>query len=138
MSCLRVSNTHRGAGPDPDRLALAEPTVGKVLASPRRRPPRHRPGEEFLAGPVPLAWLRVAAIWPGRALAVGIALWFKAGVSKRAKVKLTSRVREKVGLSRHSTHRGLAALEQAGLVDVDRQVGRSPVVTIRGRRRDEP
>ena len=80
-----------------------------------------------------MAWLRAAARLPGRALAVGLALWFKAGVSKRATVKLSSSVRDKIGLDRYSARRGLEALERAELVDVDRQRGRSPVVTIRGR-----
>ena len=42
------------------------------------RSPARRKGK-FLRGPVALDWLRRAAALPGKALAVGLALWFLRG-----------------------------------------------------------
>ena len=80
--------------------------------------------------PCPLPWLRRAATLRGKALAVGIALWFKAGVTKRAEVKATGTLWEKLGIHRKSAYRGLSALETAGLITIVRHAGRAPLVTI--------
>ena len=101
-----------------------------VLDSASKKPPRHRPGQEFLRGPIPLAWLRAATVLPGKALAVGLVLWFKAGITKRREVKMTTKLLHKFGLSRYAGYRSLVALEKAGLVTTDRRQGRCPRVTI--------
>ena len=36
----------------------------------------------FIRGPIPLAWLNVAARLPGKTLNVGLAIWWLAGMSK--------------------------------------------------------
>jgi hypothetical protein len=77
-----------GNGLDPTRFALAHPVILREIPI-RQKPPHHKPGQEFLCGPVPLPWLRRAATLRGKALAIGIALWFKAGVTKRGEVKAT-------------------------------------------------
>ena len=66
----------------------------------------------------------------GRALRVGLALWYLAGVTKRRAVKPTWDTWQRFGLSPDAGRRGLVALERAGLVAVDRHPGRCPVVTI--------
>lgn len=106
-------------GLEPARFALALPvSLGEIPTS--QKPPRHKRGQEFLCGPVPLPWLRQAATLRGKALAVGIALWFKA----------TGTLWGKLGIHRKSAYRGLSALETAGLITVVRHAGRAPVVTI--------
>ena len=77
-----------------------------------------------------MSWLRTAAVLPGKALAVGLVLWFKAGITKRGEVKMTTKLLHKFGLSRYAGYRGLAALEKAGLVTADRGPGRCPRVTL--------
>jgi hypothetical protein len=84
----------------------------------------------FLKGPVPLPWLRVAARLKGRALHVGIALWFLAGLEKSRDVRLAPKALANLGVDRHAGYRGLRALESAGLVSVERHRGRSPRVRI--------
>ena len=113
-----------------DPARLTNKRIEEVLASAPKRPPRHRPGQEFLRGPIPLSWLRTAAVLPGKALAVGLGLWFKVGATNQGEVKMSTRLLNKLGLSRYAGYRGLAALEKAGLVTADRRRGRCPRVTI--------
>jgi hypothetical protein len=96
-----------------------------------KRPPRHKGGEWFVKGPIPGEWLHRAAELPGHALHVGLAVWYLAGLEKCRQVKLTWRMFARFGTSPDSGRRGLAALERAGLVAVERHAGRCPVVTIR-------
>jgi hypothetical protein len=59
-----------------------------------------------------------------------LAVWYLAGVEKRRQVKLTWGVFAKFGVSPDAGRRGLADLERAGLVAVDRRAGCCPVVTL--------
>ncbi len=92
--------------------------------------PRHRKGEHFLKGPVPLNWLAQAARCGGKALSVAIILWYRAGLKRSPTVKVPRWTADKFDLRRHAKTRGLKALEQAGLVRVKRQQGCSPEVTL--------
>jgi len=119
---------------DPERLRIdgRKPASRKKSAG---KVPRHKRGEKFLLGPIPWDWLCAAASASGRgsALKVAIALWHQAGLNRQAStVKLSTTVLRGLGVGRHSAYRGLADLERARLVTVDRQAGRSPVVTILG------
>lgn len=96
----------------------------------RARPPRHAKGEGFLKGPVPLAWLEAAARLPGRSLHAGLALWYAAGLARSAVVPLSNISGDRFGLDRNAKYRALEWLEGAGLVKVERKLGRAPVVTI--------
>ena len=85
-----------------------------------------------MRGPIPLTWLSKACPLPSKALAVAMALWFKAGVQRdMPTVVLSGSLLRKFGVtSRRVGYRGLAALEGAGLVEVERHIGRCPRVTI--------
>src|SRR5262249_8390095 len=73
----------------------------------------------FLKGPIPLWWLQRAAQLPGKALHVGIILWYRTGVTRAASVVLTrARLRE-FGIHHDTGRRALYALQQAGLVCVE-------------------
>jgi len=87
-------------------------------------------GRRHLRGPVPIDWLSAAARLPGRSLHVGIALWIAGGVSRSRVVPLSNLSTLRFGLDRNAKYRGLAWLEQAGLVAVKRKLGRAPLVTI--------
>ena len=68
---------------------------------------------------------------PGHALHVGVVLWHKAFLSDfNAEVSHSATAMEKWGVSRYAAMRGLAELERAGLVAVDRHSGRKARVTI--------
>jgi len=101
------------------------------LDTPQPSVPRHRGGELFVRGPIPWAWLKTAALLPGRALHVGIVLWLESGLRTSAVVALSQQRLRDLGVDRYAGYRGLSRLEQAGLVDVERQAGRLSVVTLR-------
>jgi hypothetical protein len=111
---------------DVDRLRVRSVQPGTR----RARPPRHAKGESFLKGPIPLAWLEAAARLPGRSLHAGLALWYAAGLTRSAVVPLSNLSGVRFGLDRNAKYRALEWLEGAGLVKVERKLGRAPVVTI--------
>jgi hypothetical protein len=84
----------------------------------------------FLSGPIPLAWLVIAAKLPARSLHVGLALWYSVGLSGSTSVSLSNILCSRFGLDRNAKYRALRSLECAGLVAVQRKRGRSPLVTI--------
>ena len=96
----------------------------------RSVPSRARAKGLFLCGPIPLDWLGRAAAVPGRALHVGLAIWFRVGCEKSDTVRLTRKNLDRFKVGRHAGYRGLLALEKAGLVKVVRHPGRCPVVTL--------
>jgi hypothetical protein len=99
--------------------------------SKNQSPPRHKPGEKFLKGPIPWAWLAKAAARPGKALHVGIALWFQSAIRRTNQVPLSTIILKELGVSRHAGYRGLLELEKVGLASVIRHKGRLPLVTLR-------
>ena len=112
---------------DPKRFAL---TASRPSDTNQQGLPRHKRGDKFLKGPIPLNWLAKASRQPGKALHVAIAIWFFAGIKRSRTIALSSRLMFSLGSSRYSTYRGLKALEEAGLVTVIRHRGRSPRITI--------
>jgi hypothetical protein len=113
---------------NPKRLTL---TNAPRNAAPKTgKPPRHRPGQKFLKGPVPWGWITLAAQRPGRALHVAVALWFMAGIKRERTLKVPQKVLRELGMDRFAFYRALDALELAGLVAAVRRNGCSPVVTI--------
>ena len=103
---------------------------GSLALPPVKRKPRQRRAGWFVKGPLPGEWIGLAARLPGKALHVGLALWFLSGRSKQTTVRLTGESLRRFGVHRHSGKRGLSALESAGLVRVRRHRGRCPVVDI--------
>ncbi len=79
-----------------------------------------------------LNWLARVAVLPGKApISVALALVALAHrLDQEDELMLTPANLARYGLSRSSAYRGLAALESAGLVTVDRRNGCSPLVTI--------
>ena len=95
-----------------------------------QRPPRHAAGEHFLKGPIPLGWVQTAACLPGKALHVGMVLWFRAGLTSSRSVRLGRRILERFGVKRHAAARAIRALESANLISVVRARCRSPEITL--------
>ena len=92
-------------------------------SQPRKRgkAPRHRSGERFLRGPIPMAWLTAAskASGHGSGFKVAIALWYLSGLNHQAKtVKLKGTVLRDLGVERHAAYRGLDALERLSRLPV--------------------
>jgi DNA-binding transcriptional ArsR family regulator len=73
----------------------------------------------------------MAMALPGKAVHVGLHLWLEAGMKGSADVAPSlSSIQRNVGISRFAAGRGLAALEVAGLVAVERHAGRKPRVRL--------
>jgi hypothetical protein len=77
-----------------------------------------------------MAWLEKAARLPGRALHVALAIRHQSDLERSPTVALRNKHCKVFGVGRDTKRRGLADLEMAGLVTVDRKPRRNPVVTI--------
>jgi hypothetical protein len=89
-----------------------------------------RPRDKFIKGPIPLNWIQLANGLPGKAGAVGLALWFLSGVQRSASVRLTGEVERIARCDRKTTYRALTALDSAGLISVARRRGARPIATL--------
>jgi hypothetical protein len=96
---------------------------GKARPSPAQR--------SYLKGPIPLDWL-VAVTRCGHSKALQVALAFKLQTDRRreAWVKPPSQVLNDFGVSKMDLSRCTKALEQAGLLEVQRRTGRPPLVRL--------
>jgi hypothetical protein len=114
---------------DPDRLRITSVISPK---SEQKTPKQSvKKTKRFLKGPISLDWLTQAGRQSGKALHVGIALWFLSGVKRsKRKIALSQSTLNLLGVSRHSGYRGISKLETAGLISVVRHPGRNPIVTI--------
>ena len=112
-----------------ESLRLSDSTPLTLVRSkePTPKAPQRAP---FLKGPVPISWLQKASSLPGKCLAVGTVLWFRAGLERSGSVSLNLSRLNEWGLTKDSARRALNALEGAGLVRVLRRPGRKPLVTI--------
>lgn len=88
------------------------------------------PTAKFIKGPIPLEWIIRANALPGKAGAVGLALWFLVGVQGSRTVKLTGEVERIAGCGRKAVYQALDALAAAGLIDCNRKAGARAVVTM--------
>ena len=93
-----------------------------------KRIPRHRQGEHFLKGPMPLGWLTAAENRPGKVLRIAIALWYRAGLTGSPTINLSNLAVSPFGVERDAKRRVLRLLEYAGLVTVDHPPHASPIV----------
>ncbi len=84
----------------------------------------------FLKGPIPLAWLSVAASLPGKALNVALAIRWVADMSNGGEVHVTKSALQHFGLSQDAYRDGLKRLEVAGLVAVTRKAGQRARVKV--------
>lgn len=95
------------------------------------QPKQRKPKRRFVKGPIPLAWISKAAQLPGKALHVGMAIWYVRGLKKCDTFPITRETTEQFGLTRQALYRGLDNLELAGLISQQSQSGRSKIVTIK-------
>jgi hypothetical protein len=91
---------------------------------------KQRRSAGFLKGPVPLSVLAAAGALPGQALLVLLAIRYRVDVTARPWVNLPASVMREFGFDRFTKRRALAALENAGLIRVQRAKGRSTTVQL--------
>jgi hypothetical protein len=111
-------------GLDADTLAKCKVLERRVLTTKQRREREH-----FVK--VPLEWARRICSAAGEgALYLAIWLRYRSWKTGSNTVKLTRDPLEALGLSRWTQGRALRKLEEAGVVTVQRQHGRAPVVSL--------
>ena len=86
--------------------------------------------KRFLKGPIPWSWIIRASGLPRQALVLGLCLWRLKGATQKDTVLLSNTELEPFGIDRAAKSRGLAALEKAGLIKVDRKRGRWANITL--------
>jgi hypothetical protein len=63
-------------------------------------------------------------------LHVALAIWLSARTTHDERIELGNVAVSPMGLDRNAKYRGLHCLESAGLIRVERKLGRSPIVTL--------
>ena len=106
----------------PVKRVRHDSSTGKYIDAPLSVP--------FLRGPIPMAWLNEAARLPGKALNLGIAIWWLDGMAKTKTFKLTGKALDQLGVSRDAAADALKRLEGRGLIRVQRAPGQRPTVEI--------
>jgi hypothetical protein len=86
--------------------------------------------QQFIKGPIPLEWIAQANALPGKAGAVGIALWFLVGVKKSRAFKATRQIEAIASCGRKAVYAALEALQAAGLIKFTPAKGARPTVEV--------
>jgi len=85
----------------------------------------------FIRGPIPMNWVHKAIHLPGQCLGIGLVLFYYCGLRKSNRVKVgINDIKEQIGFSWDTIRRGLLALEEAGLIEVERHPGCKPIITV--------
>lgn len=89
----------------------------------------HRPPSEIT---LPVSWLNRAAVLPGSALVVAIAIWYRFTFLGKKGFKIRQAHFSLWGVSKDSARRGIIALNNAGLISAIRRSGKRYELTIIG------
>ena len=84
----------------------------------------------FLHPRLQLVWIEKAAELGNQALLVGILLQFRVVLSGNESVTLPKDFLAKFWISRGVKQRALKKLEEAGLIRLEQETGRSPLITV--------
>lgn len=107
-----------------ERRLYFQPTHGQFA-------PLDQPqSDAFIKGPLPLNWMTIAARLPGKTLQVALALWYLSGLQKTRTVRLAGKTIEKFGVSRDAKYEALNRLALMGLIRVQQDQGKAPIVTL--------
>ena len=116
---------------DPKKFKLNNALIGGNRTPPyQERKIEGKRRNHFLKGPISLPWLMRASRLPGRAIVVGIVIWFRVGLCQSKTITLTTTILTLFGVDRHAKRRSLVSLEKAGLISVDRRTGKNPTITV--------
>ena len=95
------------------------------------RKSRIRRGERFLKGPIPLRDIAAASRLTGKSLALFLAVHHQIALTGKPIITLPSKLLSDLGISRGAKARGLALLENTGLITVTRSRGRAARIQFR-------
>ena len=91
---------------------------------------RHKRASLFVMGPMPFPWLTAAARCHPRGVEVLLVIRMLSDIQGTAEVALSNGLLAEMGVTRETKRRALEALEDAGLVRVNRSPGRLPWVAL--------
>ena len=106
----------------PVRRLQLDVISGRLVSAPKK--------SLFLAGPIPLDWLHKAAELPGKSLNVAFAIWWLNGMAKGKPLKLTPLSLNSFCVKREAASAALNRLEMAGLIHLQRSLGKRPTISI--------
>lgn len=89
-----------------------------------------RQKRKFIRGPIDLAWVMKAGRLKGKALQVGMILWFESGCQESRTVPLRQSLAQEFGCHRDTVIRAVRELEKAGLVTITSDPGKCLSVTL--------
>lgn len=104
------------------------PEVLSEASRRRRHTKSRRQNDHFVRGPIPMPWMERAARLPGKALAVGLLLWFIKGIVRDGPIKLSTSLLARFSVGRKAAGRALTSLEHEGLIRAQRSRGQLPRV----------
>jgi hypothetical protein len=105
------------------KLAYKHPKLAEITSK--------QAAKFFLHPKIEMLWVEKAAQLGLPALMVGILLHFRSVWSSRESVTLPKELLDKFHISRGVKQWALKSLEEAGLISVFRETGRSPLITLR-------
>ena len=111
-----------------DRLRLPVGSIGDLSA--RSRPPRHKPGETFIKGPISFPWIQSACRLPGSGLHVAMVYRFLCCRFRPPNRTGLEAVANGLRISGRTARRGLHSAEMAGLLAVEREPGCKLAVSV--------
>lgn len=113
---------------DLDQLRLPAGWVGNLQT--RSRTPRHWPGQPFIKGPIPYAWIAPDCRLPGAGLPVAMAYRFLSCRFRQRNCWGLGAIANALRITSRSARRGLHSAEMAGLLAVEREPGCKLVVSV--------
>ena len=105
------------------KLAYKHPKLAEITSK--------QAAKFFLHPKIEMLWIEKAAQLGIQALMVGILLHFRAVWCGKDSVTLPKELLDKFHISRGVKQRALKSLEEAGLVSIVQETGRSPLITLR-------
>lgn len=94
-------------------------------------PPWRVNGRQYIRA-MPMNWVRRAMWLPGKAFHVAVLIWYQAGLASSYQTRVSTKQMRECGIGRGVMYHALTALEDAGLIEVERHTGLQPRVTIQG------
>lgn len=93
-------------------------------------PLRHKKGETFIKGPIPMTWVKEMLKLPASASQISFILWFIAGMRKTRNIEINLSRMKDFNISKVTAWRSIGYLEKANLVSVERKPGRKLTITL--------
>lgn len=113
----------------PSAVKLELDSLPQMKATQHAKKQSHRV-REFFAGPIDMEWLCEAAKLNGASLQVALMILHIKKLKQLDWVPLSNHAVARMGVSPDAKSRAIGALENANLIEVKRQAGKSPLIKV--------